>query len=174
MSPKERHYWTQLRAALTAGQWCSAFPAKSPNGEIISWPELFRKFNKHCVGYKDIAEVACHTHALAKLLLEMHSDEDEEVEVRDEKLSPHSNTDTRGRGKLGMENDVVLKGTYLEQAAKRFDDLKALGSPKRDVRSAFSAAYFQINGIIMADTQPCPCILCICVRKTPGMCCAPR
>jgi len=170
MSLKERHYWTQLRAALTAGQWCSPSPAKSPKGDFLSWPELFRKFNKHCVGYKDVAEVASHTHALAKILLEVHSDDDEEVEVQ---VSPHSKTDTRGRGKLGMENDVVLEGTCLDQASKRFDALKALGSSKRDVRSAFSAANFQISGI-MADTQPCPCILCICIRKTPRMYCSPR
>src|SRR5260370_21435770 len=103
MSLKERHYWTQLRAALTAGQWCSPSPAKSTKGDFLSWPELFRKFNKHCVGYKDVAEVASQTHALAKILLETHSD-DEDVEVQDERVSPHSNTDTRGRGKLGMKN----------------------------------------------------------------------
>lgn len=95
------------------------------------------------MGFKDVAEVAFQTYALAKLLSEMGSDDDEEVEVRDVSLSPPPNTDTRGRGKLGIEGDVVLKGTSLEQASSRFDALKGLKSSNCNVRSAFSAAYFQ-------------------------------
>ena len=143
MSLKERHYWTQLRAALTAGQWRSATPAKTPKGYTLSWAELFRKFNKHCIGYKDVAEVASKTHSLAKLLLETHSEDDEEGENQDENVFPHPNTDTRGRGKLGIENDMVLEGIYLEQALSGFDSLKGLRSSNRDVCSAFSTAYFQ-------------------------------
>lgn len=44
---KEKHYLSQLQAALTAGHWESTSPAKTPNGYPLSWSELFRKFKKH-------------------------------------------------------------------------------------------------------------------------------
>jgi hypothetical protein len=133
---KERHYWTQLRAAMSAGQWRSPTPAKTPNGYGLSWPELFRKFNKHCRGFQDVAEVASQTRALAKLLSEMRSDDDEESGVPDEKVSLDPNVDTRGRGTLGIEREVVLEGADLEQALSRFYALKSLESSNGDVRSA--------------------------------------
>jgi hypothetical protein len=73
---KERHYWAQLRAALSAGQWLAAFPAKAPNGVAIPWPELLRKFNKHCKGARHVAEVAAQTEHLATLLSTGLDDED--------------------------------------------------------------------------------------------------
>ncbi|TRM66755.1 hypothetical protein BD626DRAFT_483705 [Schizophyllum amplum] len=66
---KDKHYWGQLRSALTGGNWESNLPAKAPNATALSWSELFRKFNKHCTGHRDVAEVASQTHALALLLL---------------------------------------------------------------------------------------------------------
>lgn len=132
MNPKERHYWTQLRAALTAGQWSSASPSKTPNGHPLSWSELLRKFNKHCKGFQDFAEVAAHTRALANLLSEIRPDDDESGEsADDERLT----ADTGGSGSLGVEREVVLGGAYLEQASSRFDALKALESPNFSVRS---------------------------------------
>ena len=44
---KEKHYWEQLQSALTAGQWDSSTPARTPKGVLLSWSELFRKFRKH-------------------------------------------------------------------------------------------------------------------------------
>ncbi|KAG1744916.1 uncharacterized protein EDB91DRAFT_1271102 [Suillus paluster] len=55
--PKDKYYWTQLRAALTAGQWSSPAPAKAQNAVTLSWFHLLRKFNKHCKGFQDVAEV---------------------------------------------------------------------------------------------------------------------
>ncbi|KAF9444615.1 TPR-like protein [Macrolepiota fuliginosa MF-IS2] len=75
-NPKERHYWTQLRAALTAGQWRSSFPAKAPNGTLLPWSELFRKFNKHCKGFRGVAEVALQTRILGSYLATEIDDED--------------------------------------------------------------------------------------------------
>ncbi|KAH8105236.1 hypothetical protein BXZ70DRAFT_919975 [Cristinia sonorae] len=66
--PKDKHYWTQLRAALTGGQWEVNFPARAPNAIPLSWSELLRKFNKHCSGFPDVAELASQTQALAILL----------------------------------------------------------------------------------------------------------
>jgi hypothetical protein len=80
-SPKERHYWAQLRAALTAGQWRSPAPAKTPSGALLSWSELFRKFNKHCRGAHDVAHAASHTYTLALCILEDSLNEDEDSDV---------------------------------------------------------------------------------------------
>lgn len=66
--PKDRHYWIQLRTVLTGGQWDANFPAKAPNAAPLSWSELLRKFNKHCPGHTDVAELASQTQALAILL----------------------------------------------------------------------------------------------------------
>ncbi|KAI9457599.1 hypothetical protein BJY52DRAFT_1204514 [Lactarius psammicola] len=65
---KDRHYWSQLRIALTAGSWGSPQPAKAAKGVPISWTDLLRKFNKHCHGYTDVAEIANQTQALALLV----------------------------------------------------------------------------------------------------------
>ena len=65
---KDRHYWIQLRAVLTGGQWDASFPAKAPNSAPLSWSELLRKFNKHCQGFSDVSELASQTQALAILL----------------------------------------------------------------------------------------------------------
>ncbi|KAF9005198.1 hypothetical protein BDQ17DRAFT_1354012 [Cyathus striatus] len=75
---KEKHYWAQLRAALSAGAWFSPSPARAPNGQLLSWSELFRKFNKHCHGFKHVSEVASYTQALAILLAANFDDEDQD------------------------------------------------------------------------------------------------
>lgn len=77
-NPKERHYWTQLRSALTAGQWRSPTPAKAPNGALLPWSELFRKFNKHCKGFKEVADVAEMTRVLGSFVAKDRM-EDEDV-----------------------------------------------------------------------------------------------
>lgn len=131
-NPKERHYWTQLRAALTAGQWRSSAPAKTPNGVFLTWTELFRKFNKHCKGFQDVAEVATQTYHLAKLLSEPYPDEDEDAEV-----TPLSG-DSGRRGKLHLDGESVLAEKYFEMASSGYSALKALESSNSDVRSSLS------------------------------------
>jgi hypothetical protein len=65
---KDKHYWSQLRVALTAGSWGSPHPAKAFKGGPISWTDLLRKFKKHCHGYSDVSEIANQTQALALLV----------------------------------------------------------------------------------------------------------
>ncbi|KAJ2933762.1 hypothetical protein H1R20_g3330, partial [Candolleomyces eurysporus] len=77
-SVKEKHYWSQLRSALTAGQWLAQFPAKEPGGKQLSWDELFRKFNKHCKGFNDVSELASYNYDLALLLASSSLNEDED------------------------------------------------------------------------------------------------
>jgi hypothetical protein len=65
---KDKHYWSQLRIALTAGSWGSPYPAKAFKGGPVSWTDLLRKFKKHCHGYADVSEIANQTQALALLV----------------------------------------------------------------------------------------------------------
>jgi hypothetical protein len=65
---KDKHYWSQLRVALTAGSWGSPHPAKAFKGGPISWTDLLRKFKKHCHGFSDVSEIANQTQALALLV----------------------------------------------------------------------------------------------------------
>ena len=112
--PKERHYWAQLRTALTAGQWHSNTPAKSPNGVPLSWSELFRKFKKHCRGAHDVANVASSTHTLALLIAE---DGDEHPCILP----------------LDIDAECLVKKARLDQVKAAYDQLKSLQSSNLDV-----------------------------------------
>lgn len=130
-NPKERHYWTQLRSALTAGNWRSEAPAKAPNGSPLSWPELFRKFNKHCRGFQDVADVALHTYELASLLSENYSNDDEDGEWLECKSGGLG--EFRKRGKLNIDGEAVLPTHSQEKALKGYNSLKELKSSNFDV-----------------------------------------
>ncbi|KAJ8585710.1 hypothetical protein M405DRAFT_883707, partial [Rhizopogon salebrosus TDB-379] len=131
---KDKHYWTQLRAALTAGQWSSPSPAKAPNGSPLSWFHVIRKFNKHCKGFQEVAEVASQTQALCMWLGantanvdQLGVECDDDILLLDECILPPERI---GEGKGGYE---ILKGLD----SKNFDSLQlalafyayALGQP---------------------------------------------
>jgi hypothetical protein len=108
---KDKHYWTQLRAALTAGQWSSPSPAKAPNGSPLSWFHVIRKFNKHCKGFQEVAEVASQTQALCMWLGanttnvdQLGVECDDDILLLDECILPPERI---GEGKGGYE---ILKG----------------------------------------------------------------
>ncbi|EEB95339.1 hypothetical protein MPER_05703, partial [Moniliophthora perniciosa FA553] len=126
---KDRHYWTQLRAALTAGQWSSSFPAKAPNGTALPWSELFRKFNKHCKGFSDVAEVASQTHALSLLLSANSRNEDQ-----DQPVKPHEYP-------LELGEECVLPEERVEEAKVGYETLKKLESSNFDTLN-FAMAYY--------------------------------
>src|SRR6266567_2713700 len=100
-TPKERHYWSQLRSVLTAGQWETPFPAKAPNGTPLSWPELFRKFNKHCRGYGDVSEVGRQVQALALLIGAKEGIEAARVEQSGQDTT--GDDEERKRGRLALD-----------------------------------------------------------------------
>lgn len=127
-NPKERHYWAQLRSALTSGQWRSPHPARTPNGTPIPWPELLRKFNKHCRGYSDIAEVAAQTQALCLLLGARYADDDEHI------LLPELGSGSGDFVELGVEEVGVLAEERIEEAMVGYNVLKSLEASKFDVR----------------------------------------
>ncbi|KAJ7119647.1 hypothetical protein C8R44DRAFT_841131 [Mycena epipterygia] len=129
MSGKDKYYWSQLRAALTAGQWATQFPAKAPNGTALSWSELFRKFNKHCTGYKDVAEVASQTHALALLLAANSKDQDIDDPPK------------TGEFALELADECVLPEERVAEATACYEALKKLESSNFDTLN-FALAYY--------------------------------
>ncbi|KAJ7854317.1 hypothetical protein B0H14DRAFT_2756738 [Mycena olivaceomarginata] len=129
MSGKDKYYWSQLRGALTAGQWSAQFPAKAPNGTALSWSELFRKFNKHCIGYSDVAEVASQTHALALLLAANSKDQDGD--------SPPQT----GEFPLELGDESVLPQERKAEAKGGYETLKKLESSNFDTLN-FALAYY--------------------------------
>ena len=117
---KDRHYWAQLRAALTAGVWASSAPAKTPNAYPLSWSELIRKFNKHCAGFQDVAEIASQTQALSIWLSANVADEDQLGSEPD--------------GQLRLASECMLLPERVQEATAGYDALKTLQSTRSDVR----------------------------------------
>ena len=129
-TPKERHYWSHLRSALTAGQWETSLPAKALNGTPLSWPELFRKFNKHCRGYDDVAEVGRQVQSLALLMWAKETAEAAGVQ--------QSGQDTAGdneegkRGLLALGEECLVPAEHREEAKAGYDILQSLQSSNFD------------------------------------------
>ena len=166
-SPKERHYWSQLRAAITAGQWRSEFPVKAYNGSALSWSELFRKFKKHCRGFEDVAVVAEQTRLLALLLGSKYKDDDENSEVEDTS-APNSEGGSSRKGRLGkvdLEEECVLLPERVEEAKVGYDTIQSLQSSRFDVSSTFCLLARCHHNPVDIDNTLCTCLLCICAWK---------
>jgi hypothetical protein len=113
---KDKHYWTQLRAALTGGSWGSSTPAKSFKGAPISWTELLRKFDKHCHGYIDVSEIANRTQALALFVAGIPTDDELDGD------------DRFGEDSLALGTESVVVGEHVDEARVGFEALKNLES----------------------------------------------
>lgn len=120
---KDKHYWAQLRAALTAGQWSSLSPAKTPNGSPLSWFHLFRKFNKHCKGFHDVAEVASQTQALC-MWLGANATDVNQLGIE------HDN-------EIVLVDECMLPPERIEEARASHEILKELDNKNFDVRPSF-------------------------------------
>lgn len=155
---KDKHYWTQLRSALAAGQWSAQYPAKAPNGIALSWSELFRKFNKHCRGFNDVSEVASQTQALALLLAANSKDEDQDNAVEGTQYP------------LDLGNECVLPEERVDEASAGYEVLKRLESSNFDV-SCPDCMRTLNHEYPSIDAQLCSGILCICPWKPVGMSC---
>jgi hypothetical protein len=123
MAGKDKHYTTQLRAALTAGSWASPAPGKAPNGIPLPWPELFRKFDKHNAGHPhatELAAVATQTQALALLLGASAA----RGEVGDAALDGDAPWATSGALALGEES--LLAPERMDEARVGYDALRGM------------------------------------------------
>lgn len=152
---KERYYWTQLRRALAEGQWSSTYPAKTPNGIALTWSELLRKFNKHCKGFHDVAEVASQTHALA-LLLSANSTDDDQDDPPESGVYP-----------LDIASECSLPEERIEEATAGYEVLKGLKSSNFDVSLKPDLTKFHL--IVALDAQFCTGILCLCPGEPYAM-----
>lgn len=123
---KDKHYWTQLLATLTAGNWDVALPAKAPNGALLPWSELLRKFNKHCHGYSDVAELASQTQALA-LVLESGAGEHN---IQSNEAGFQSNFSNA----LDLDDECILPQERRDEASAGHAILKGLRSADKEVR----------------------------------------
>ncbi|KAF7329082.1 hypothetical protein MKEN_00168700 [Mycena kentingensis (nom. inval.)] len=146
---KDKHYWGQLRAALTAGQWAAPYPAKAPNGAALSWSELFRKFNKHCSGYRDIVEVASQTQALALLLAANSKDQDRDDPPEDATYA------------LELGGDSMLPEERVPEATAAYEALKKIES------SNFESLNFALAYYAYALGNPLDCLAHL--QKVPDL-----
>lgn len=121
-SGKDKHYWSQVLATLTAGSWDVSLPAKTPNGASLPWSELLRKFNKHCHGYSDVAELASQTQALSLLVeagVSSQSTEGGDAGLVDS---------------LSLGEECVLPHERRDEAAAGYAALKGLHTADKEVR----------------------------------------
>lgn len=121
-SGKDKHYWSQLLATLTAGSWDVSLPAKAPNGTVLPWSELLRKFNKHCHGYSDVAELASQTQALSLLV---------ETGVGNHGVE---GSETNCYGSLSLGEECVLPQGRRDDAEVGYVTLKRLRRADKEVR----------------------------------------
>jgi hypothetical protein len=116
---KSEYYWAELQAALTAGKWSTTYPG---TGKVLPWSELLRKFNKHCKGFTDVAEVANYTQNLALLL-----------EWFEQPVDGLSEVDLRSALPLGLGKECQLPEERLEGITDSYQALKKLQIWNADV-----------------------------------------
>ncbi|THH06231.1 hypothetical protein EW145_g4227 [Phellinidium pouzarii] len=130
---KEKHYWTQVQAALLAGHWDSLEPGKTPNGSFLSWSELFRKAKKHSK-QSDVPEAASQTHYLSLLLsstaqISKELDGSEIVEI-----DPFS-----------LGNECILVEERREEVQKAYEALQLLKSSDEFVKQSMAFLAYALN-----------------------------
>lgn len=129
---KDKHYWTQLRTATTAGRWDSDFPGKDTKGNTLNWANLLRKFNKHCSGKNEFAEVVSQTH---HLYLQLAAGQQKSV-IDGSQLSQ--------AGSLDLGDDTTLPEERQKEGQTGYDALNAIPSPS-EVSPVESHAHSRLN-----------------------------
>jgi len=129
---KDKHYWTQLRTVITAGQWDSDFPGKDPKGNALNWANLLRKFNKHCPGQNEFAEVVSQTHHLYLQL------------AAGKQKSAIDGPQRFQTSPLDLGDDTILPEERQQEGQAGYDVLNAIPSPS-EVRPTKPQVYFGLN-----------------------------
>ena len=125
---RDKHYWTQLRTAITAGQWDSNVPGKDLKGSVLNWANLLRKFNKHCPGQNEFAEVVSQTHHLHLQL------------TAGQRKQTIDNSQISLTSPLDLGNEVILPEERQREGQAGYDVLNAIPSPS-EVRLTKHYAY---------------------------------
>jgi len=126
---KDKHYWTQLRTVITAGQWGSDSPGRDPKGKALNWADLLRKFNKHCPGHNEFAEVVSQTHHLHLQL------------AASQQKSAIGGSKRIQTSPLGLCDDTILPEERQQEGQVGYDVLNAIPSPS-EVRPTKPQLYF--------------------------------
>ncbi|KAF8582936.1 hypothetical protein K439DRAFT_1634845 [Ramaria rubella] len=128
-NPKALFYSSSLYIALTAGEWASEAPAKALKRTALSWPELLRKFRKHCPHDHELAEIASHTQALSLLV------------IRTRQTTPEAldGDHTHPAHPLTLGKECLLREERHQEAQLGYDALQKL--PKSDAVSLALAYY---------------------------------
>jgi hypothetical protein len=129
---KDKHYWTQLRTVITAGQWDSDVPGKDQKGATLNWANLLRKFNKHCPGQNEFAEVVSQTHHLYLQL------------AAGQQKSAVDGSQYSLASQLDLGDETILPEERWQEGQAGYDVLKAIPSPS-EVRPAKSHVCFRLN-----------------------------
>lgn len=114
---KDKHYWTQLRTVITAGQWDSEQPGKDLKGYALDWANLLRKFNKHCPGQNEFAEVVSQTH---HLYLQLAASQQKSTTDGSQHSQPSP---------LDLGDEILLPEERQQEGQAGYDTLKAMQSP---------------------------------------------
>jgi len=129
---KDKHYWTQIRTVITAGQWSSDVPGKDTSNDPLNWADLLRKFNKHCPGQNEFAEVVSQTHHLHLQL------------SAGQQKSAIDGPQRSLASPLDLGDDVILPEERQQEGQAGYDALNAI-SPPSEVSPAKPLAYLVPN-----------------------------
>ena len=129
---RDKHYWTQLRTAITAGQWDSDLPGKDPKGYTLNWANLLRKFNKHCPGQNEFAEVVSQTHYLYLQL------------AAGQQKSAIDSSQRSQTNPLDFDDDAILPEERQQEGRVGYDALRAIPSPSEVSPTRFHT-YARLN-----------------------------
>jgi hypothetical protein len=112
---KDKHYWTQLRTAITGGQWDSETPGRdAKSSKPLNWADLLRKFNKHCPGQNEFAEVVSQTHHLC---LQLAAGQQKSATDGSQRSQPSP---------LDLGDEIILPEERQQEGQAGYDALKAM------------------------------------------------
>lgn len=127
---KDKHYWTELRTAITAGQWDSNTPGKDQGSRTLNWANLLRKFNKHCPGQNEFAEVVSQTQHLH---LQLAAGQQK------------STTDSSSASPLDLDDETILPEERQQEGQAGYNVLSAIPSPSEVSPAAEPHIYFGLD-----------------------------
>ena len=111
------HQGQTLLDSTSSGHHCrpmgSNLPGKDPKGTSLNWANLLRKFNKHCPGQNEFAEVVSQTQ---HLYLQLAAGQ--QKPVLDSQTGP-----------LDLGDDAILLEERRKEGQTGYDVLNAIPSP---------------------------------------------